>query len=86
VYSRQRGLGVVYKSQHVFADAAAFDAHLEGADDRSAAAYELIAPEGFEIYGPTSPSALAMLRASAERGFALTIAPELPAGFLRTPG
>ena len=69
---------------HVFADAAAFDLHLGGADDRSAAAYEFIAPEGFEIYGPASDAAVAMFRAAAESGaLSLTLAPELPAGFLR---
>ena len=69
---------------HVFADSEAFDAHLAGAEERSAAAYELIAPLGFELYGPVSDSAVAMLRgAAAAGGLMFETAPELPAGFLR---
>jgi hypothetical protein len=74
------GLSIV----HVFADAEAFDLHLAGADDRSAAAYEFIAPLGFEVYGPISDSARATFEAAAgAAGLELTILPELPAGFLR---
>ena len=70
---------------HVFEDAAAFDAHLAGADDRSTAAYEFIAPLSFEIYGPASESAVTMFRAAAAAdALELILAPELPAGFLRT--
>jgi hypothetical protein len=69
---------------HVFADAAAFDLHLAGADDRSSAAYELIAPLGFELYGPVSDAARSMFEASTlSAGLDLTISPELPAGFVR---
>ena len=69
---------------HVFADAAAFDLHLQGAGDRSARAYEVIAPLGFEIYGAISDAARSMFEASAgAAGVDLTIFPELPAGFLR---
>ena len=72
---------------HAFADAAAFDLHLAGADDRSSAAYEFIAPLGFELYGPVSDSARSMFEASAgEAGLDLTLLPELPAGFLRLDG
>src|SRR5215203_2296403 len=68
---------------HVFADAAAFDLHLAGSDDRSAAAYELIAPLGFEIYGRASESAIAMFSSAAgAAGLELTLAAEMPAGFL----
>ena len=69
---------------HFFADATAFDVHLAGAGDRSAAAYELIAPLGFELYGPISTAARDMFAASAAAaGLELTVLPELPAGFLR---
>ena len=69
---------------HVFADAAAFDLHLAGADDRSTAAYEFIAPLGFELYGRVSDSARSALSAAAgAAGVQLRLAPELPAGFLR---
>ena len=69
---------------HVFEDAAAFDAHLAGADDRSTAAYAFIAPLAFEVYGPATEAAMTMLRAgAAARAIELTVAPDLPAGFLR---
>lgn len=69
---------------HVFADAEAFDMHLQGADDRAATAYEFIVPLGFELYGPISDAARARFEASAKAaGVELTILPELPAGFLR---
>ena len=76
--------GTTLSIVHVFADAEAFDVHLAGAGDRSAAAYELIAPLGFELYGPISTAARDMFAASAAAaGLELTVLPELPAGFLR---
>ena len=69
---------------HVFADSASFDLHLAGAEDRSDAAYEFIAPLGFELYGNVSDSARSMFEASAgAAGLELEVFPELPAGFLR---
>jgi hypothetical protein len=71
---------------HVFADASAFDEHLAGADERSAAAYQFIAPLGFELYGLLSDATREMFESSARAaGLELMIAPELPTGFLR-PG
>ena len=69
---------------HVFADAAAFDLHLAGSSDRSAAAHEFIATLGFELYGSVSDSARSTLNAAAAAaGVKLQVFPELPAGFLR---
>jgi hypothetical protein len=69
---------------HVFADAAAFDLHLAGSDDRSTAAYEFIASLGFELYGRVSDHARSTLdAAAAAAGVELRSLPELPAGFLR---
>lgn len=68
---------------HAFADADAFDRHVEGADDRSKVAYELIDPVGFEIYGRPSDATLDGFRLAAAAGLGLAFHPELSAGFLR---
>ena len=52
---------------HAFPDADALDRHVEGADERSAAAYELIEPRGWEFYGTPSDRVMEGMRASAER-------------------
>ena len=69
---------------HVFGDGASMDAHFVGADARSAAASELMSPDGWEIYGSPSPEALAMLRQAADAsGVGLTVDPSFVAGFVR---
>jgi quinol monooxygenase YgiN len=69
---------------HCFADADAMDAHFEGSDQRSAAAYEFIEPRGWEIYGQASEGALAGMRREAEAaGVSLTFLPDHVGGFLR---
>ena len=69
---------------HAFPDADAMDQHIEGADDRAAAAYELIEPRGWEFYGKPSEQAIEGMRATAAKfGVPLTVEPEFNAGFLR---
>lgn len=69
---------------HAFADAESFDAHLQGADERSQPAYEFIEPQSFTIYGPASDWALEfMRREAAGTGVDLILKPEYLAGFLR---
>jgi hypothetical protein len=69
---------------HAFPDADAMDRHFEGADERAAAAYELIEPRGWEFYGRPSEQAMEGMRATAARfGVPLTVEPEFNAGFLR---
>jgi hypothetical protein len=68
---------------HVFADADAFARHLEGSDERSAAAYEFIEPLAIEIYGDAGDSQLGIFRQMAEAGIPLTIQPGHLGGFLR---
>lgn len=76
----ERELAIV----HVFADAAAFDAHLEGVAERSGAADEFIAAIRYEIYGRPSEAALGMMRAAADRaGVPLRLDPDSLTGFLR---
>ena len=69
---------------HLFADAAAMDLHIEGAADRSQAAYELFEPAGWEIYGTPSAAAREMIeRNAADAGVTLTVEPDALGGFLR---
>lgn len=69
---------------HAFPDAVAMDRHFEGAEERAAAAYELIEPRGWEFYGKPSEHVLEAMRATAARfGVPLILEPEFNAGFLR---
>ena len=69
---------------HVFVDADAMDAHIEGAMERSQAAYEFMSPAGWEIYGRASDAAMRMFeQAAADAGVSLRTEPEYLAGFLR---
>src|SRR5262245_20120091 len=69
---------------HVFPDADAMDAHLQGVDERSSAADAFIGTTGYEIYGSPSPQVLeAMQRFAASEGVPLTIRPDLVGGYLR---
>ena len=69
---------------HVFADADAMDRHFEGADERSRAAYELIEPQGWEIYGQASPTALRVMEGqAAAAGVSLSVQASPIGGFLR---
>ena len=72
---------------HVFPSADAMDAHFVGSEQRSAAAYELIVPAGWEIYGPASAAAIETMRTeAAAAGVTLTVWPEPAGGFLREMG
>jgi hypothetical protein len=69
---------------HGFADAESMDLHLEGAEERSKAAYEFLEPDGWEIYGAPSDAALGMMRRAAEAsGVRLSVQPGYINGFLR---
>ena len=69
---------------HVFPDAESMDVHVQGAAERSSAAYEFVEPEGFEIYGTPSDRVLEMMRReAATAGVTLTYQPENLVGFLR---
>ena len=69
---------------HVFVDADAMDAHIEGAMERSQAAYEFMEPAGWEIYGKPSEAAMQIFeRAAAGAGVELRVEPEYLGGFLR---
>jgi len=69
---------------HCFLDAEAMDRHFEGSDQRTAAAFEVMEPQGWEVYGRPSDDALATLRQGAEMtGVPLTLMPDHIGGFLR---
>jgi quinol monooxygenase YgiN len=69
---------------HVFADADAMDAHVQGADERSKAVQEFLSPDGWEIYGKPSADVLRMLNQGATAtGVSLAIQSESIGGFLR---
>lgn len=67
---------------HVFPDAKAMDAHMEGASERSQRAFEFIETQGFEIYGAPSEKALSALRRVP--GADLVVRQHSVAGFLRS--
>lgn len=81
-YLNQDGTEVTFT--HAFADIEAMQLHWQGADDRTAQAYEYIEPIGFEIYGPAEEQIVDGMRAQAAgAGATLTLWPEFVAGFLR---
>ncbi len=69
---------------HCFPDADSMDLHFEGADERSAAAYEFMEPQGWEIYGTPNDRALeTMKQAAARSGSSLSVQSGYLGGFLR---
>jgi len=71
---------------HVFPDAAAMDRHLEGADERSARAYEFLEPLEIDIYGAASASVISRIHALAGDSVIVRLMPELVGGYLRPSG
>jgi hypothetical protein len=68
---------------HCFPDAESRDLHFVGADERTAAAYEFMDPEGFEIYGSPSDRVMEAMQEAASAGTSLIVLPEHLGGFLR---
>jgi hypothetical protein len=69
---------------HCFPDADSMDLHFEGSDERSAAVFQFVQPDGFEIYGKPSDQALeTMQQAAAGSGVPLVVRSEHLGGFLR---
>lgn len=76
--------GTRFTVAHCFPDADAMDRHFEGSDDRTAAAFEVMVPLGWEIYGRPSDAALETMREGAEAtDVPLTVLPDHVGGFLR---
>ena len=69
---------------HCFPDAGTMDRHFEGSDERTAQAFEVMTPLGWEIYGRPSDGALETMRqGAAATGVPLTVLPDHVGGFLR---
>lgn len=69
---------------HLFADAAALVAHVQGAAERTAAVTDLATPAGWEIYGPAPAGFVAEMRAAAAAAkVPLSLAPGAMDGFIR---
>jgi len=82
VYLDEDGMRVSFV--HCFPDADSMDLHFEGSDERSAAVYEFVEPDGFEIYGRPSDQALeTMGQAAAGAGVSLSVQPGYLGGFMR---
>jgi hypothetical protein len=67
----------------VFPSAEALDLQLQGADERSKAAYQFIEPASIEIHGTPSSYALEMFRKVAGSGIDVRMNPEFMGGFIR---
>ena len=69
---------------HVFPDADAMNAHLQGVEERSTAADAFIETKAYEIYGSPDEPVLQRMRAFAEgSGVPLTVRPEHVGGYVR---
>lgn len=69
---------------HIFPDADAMRAHLQGVNERVAAAAEVIETLGYEIYGSPDDETLETMRGFATRqGVPLTVRPRSLGGYLR---
>jgi hypothetical protein len=76
--------GTQIHTVHVFPDAAAMDAHLEGVRERAGAAFAFIDTVGYEIFGMPNGSTVETMRHFAEQlGVPLIIRPHLVAGYVR---
>ena len=67
----------------LFPSAEAMDLHLQGADERSKAAYKFIEPASIEIYGTPSNFAMAMMKKIAGSGIDVSVHPQFIGGFIR---
>lgn len=71
---------------HVFANAAGFAAHVEGADDRSDAAATFIEPLAMEIHGAPDEDTIAAIRSGLPSDVPVLVGADYLAGFLRLSG
>ncbi len=67
----------------VFPSAEAMDLQLQGADERSKAAYKFIEPTSIEIYGTPNNYAMEMMNKVAGSGIDVRINPQFIGGFIR---
>ena len=67
----------------LFPSAEAMDLQLQGADQRSKAAYRFIEPTSIEIYGTPSNFSVEMMRKVAGSGIDVSVKPQFIGGFIR---
>ena len=67
----------------LFPNAEAMDLHLQGADERSKAAYKFIEPTSIEIFGKPNPATLEMMKKIVGPGLDFKISPNYMGGFIR---
>lgn len=67
----------------VFPSSEALDLQLQGADQRSKAAYQYIEPTSIEIFGTPNDYALQMMQKVAGTGIEVRIHPQFLGGFIR---
>ena len=67
----------------VFPNAEALDLQLQGADNRSKAAYQFIEPTGVEIYGTPNPYTMEMINKVAGSGIEVLLNTQFIGGFIR---
>jgi hypothetical protein len=68
---------------HLFANAAGFAAHVEGADDRSDAAAAFIEPLAMEIHGAADEATIGAIQSGLPSDVPLVIGADYLSGFLR---
>ena len=78
--------GTMVSIVHIFADADAMDAHMEGAVARARTAYDYLEPIGFEVYGEPTENYIATMRDLPNADALLRVEPNHRAGFSRFPG
>jgi hypothetical protein len=67
----------------LFPNAEALDLQLQGADNRSKAAYQFIEPTNVEIYGTPNPYAMEMITKVAGSGIEVRLNTQFIGGFIR---
>ena len=67
----------------LFPSAEAMDLHLQGADERSKAAYKFIEPTSIEIYGTPSNFSMELMKGIAGSGIDVSVNPQFMGGFIR---
>lgn len=68
---------------HVFPDAEAMEAHMEGVGERAQRAAEFLEFQLLEVYGTPSDKVLQMMQQAPESGVTFRLRPEHLSGYLR---
>jgi quinol monooxygenase YgiN len=81
-YAYLNETGTQLKIVHMFPDAEAMDAHVEGVDERAKQAFEFIEPLRWDVYGSPTENAMQPIQQAAQRsGAELAVYPSPLAGY-----